>query len=427
MKIINYDDKINEINMGDIISHGTYDDSFLEINWRLLYGCNYRCSYCFGQDVLSKKDFVPIEKLKNAVDNIFQIDKSYYTFTLLGGEPTYYPHFLELMRYIYSFDKKISVLLISNSSKSIAYFEDILSCVGNNDFMLTFSVHFEYANIEHIKDLIVLFNKYKKIINIDLMLHPEYFDKIKDYFNELIELRSTYIFQLALSELREGPDFNKVDSRYTDNFFSWIDNSRKKILEIDFTKDLFRLNNFFFKEPYYKLSYNSELKYISISHNLAVRNNLKEFKDFYCCGGSSLISIDSQGYYRGAVCDQFPIVGNIYEDNFVDLLKLTRFVKCKFKQCGCNTNDRCNKYTNINEARKYVEEYRLKHLDLMYRSFLRNFDIIDEQIDNSNSVNNINTNNYNIINNRFTALVNKVAWFIPIKRIRDKFRDDLLK
>ena len=156
MEIINYDNKLNEINMDDIIFHGSYveDYNYLEINWVLLYGCNYRCSYCFGQDVLSKKDFIPLEKLKHAVDNIFKIDKEYYTFTLLGGEVTYYPYFLELVEYIYSFDKKISISLITNASKNVSYFEKLLSYVGNNNFSMHFSIHFEYADIEHIKDII---------------------------------------------------------------------------------------------------------------------------------------------------------------------------------------------------------------------------------------------------------------------------------
>ena len=231
MEIINYEDKANEINMNDIIFHGTNIENYnsLSINWHILNGCNYKCSYCFGQDSLLEKDFQPIESMKSAVDKIFEIDKEYYTFNLVGGEVTYHPHFLDLIEYICSFNKKIYILLISNGSKPVNYFEKLLQITSNINFKLMFSVHFEYANIEHIQELIILFNKYQKKISIKLMLHPEYQEKIKQYYDILIELKKKYNFSIYLAELREPPDFNKVDRRYDKDFFEWIDNNRDNI------------------------------------------------------------------------------------------------------------------------------------------------------------------------------------------------------
>ena len=244
MDIINYEDKADKIKMEDIIFHGTdmQNYSSLSINWALLDGCNYRCSYCFGQEQLAKQDFIPIEKLKSALDKIFKIEKEHYSFTLSGGEVTYHPHFLEFIQYLFSFKKKISVLVISNASRNIDFFEKMLSYVGDNTFTLLFSVHFEYAQIDHIKELIMLFNKYNANIKIKFMLHPDFKEKIYEYFDILIKMREKYIFEFHLEELREPPLFDKVDSRYDDNFFKWIYNSIKKISHI--------INNSNIKELY---------------------------------------------------------------------------------------------------------------------------------------------------------------------------------
>ncbi|MBW5396784.1 hypothetical protein E6A48_03490, partial [Brachyspira pilosicoli] len=73
MKIINYDDKINEINKKDIIFHGCEEKDFLEILWEILDGCNYKCSYCPVKDILDG-NFTHIEKLKHAVNEVLKID-----------------------------------------------------------------------------------------------------------------------------------------------------------------------------------------------------------------------------------------------------------------------------------------------------------------------------------------------------------------
>ena len=421
MNIIDYNDKISEIKMDDIIFQGSdIDDyNFLEINWQLLKGCNYKCSYCFGQELLSK-DFIPLEKLKLAVDKIFQIEKEYYTFTLLGGEPTYHPDFLELIKYIYSFtNKNISILVVSNASRNVEYFEKLLQCVGNNKFDMMFSVHFEYADIEHVKEIIFLFNKYKKNIRIHFMLHPNYQEKIKSYFDKIIELKKDYNFIFELIELSEPPNFNKIDSRYTKDFFEWIDNSKKIIDDIAKNSDFNLFPNSYFLD---KNGNNMHIR-----HTLSVRNNLNVFKGFYCCAGVSLISIEPNGNYRGAVCSEFPIVGNIYDNEDINWIKLINIKKCNLDRCGCITNDRCNKYRNINNAKIYILECRKKYLNLFVLSLLNRFDEdmenINKDIKSLDSKTMVLDSKIFHVNHCIDIIINTIAWWIPVKKWRENFRN----
>ena len=411
MEIINYNDKVNEIKMENIVFHGSKVDdyNYLEINWKVLYGCNYKCSYCFGQDIL-KKDFIPIEKLKSAVDKIFKIKKDYYTFTLLGGEVTYHPDFLELVKYIYSFDAKISILLISNASRNIEYFDKLLSYVGNNEFSMNFSVHFEYADLNHVKELIKLFNKYKYTINVDLMLHPEYKEKIYKFFDELIDMKKYYFFNFGMTELREPPDFSKIDSRYDQDFFDWIDNAKKIIANVKSNVLPFPKKHMAFPQSYFIKNTNNSIENINLNHDLALRNNLKQFKGFYCCGGINLLSIDSNGNYRGGVCGQFPIIGNIYNDEDLDLYKLSKYVKCNLFQCGCSSNDRLNKYRDEKEAKKYALKYIKKYPEVMMEYMLNTIEELKKDI------------NSNDTDKKISNVINSLAWWIPFKKKRDEFR-----
>lgn len=400
MNIIDYTNNADKIKIEDIVFHGPDTSDSIEINWEILYGCNYKCSYCFGQDLL-KKDFTPIEKLKHAVDQVLKINKKYYTFTLFGGEVTYHPDFLELVEYIYSFNKKTSVLLISNASKPANYFERLLKAVKDNNFMLNFSIHFEYAKLEHIKELIILFNKYKKIISINFMVHPEYMDKVKNYFEEIIKLKKEYYFLISLEELREGEEYTEVDHRYNQEDFEWIDKARKTIIDTPNDIKPFDFNFPFFPNTYY---INKETKNININHNIAIRNNLKSFKDFYCLGGTELIRINRSGQYQAAACTNFPAIGNIYEEE-IDLFRLASITKCHIKQCGCHTNDINSKFRDINEAKIKLSEYRKENVDLIIE----------------NSINKIY-----FLNEKLNKLINTIAWWIPNKKMRDKFKNKFL-
>uniref|UniRef100_UPI003F4B7C43 radical SAM protein n=1 Tax=Brachyspira catarrhinii TaxID=2528966 RepID=UPI003F4B7C43 len=411
MNLVYYNsDNIDKISMNDIIFQGTkldYDE-ILYVDWVLLDRCNYKCSYCFKRDFLNQNSFIHIDKLKFAVNNILKINKKHYVFNLLGGEPTYYPNLLELMEHIYSFkNKNISVNIISNGSKSPEYFDKLLSYVREKSFSMKYSIHFEYANIQHVEQIIKVFNKYKCDIRIALMLHPDYKDKIESYFYILLELKKEYNFQISLEELREPPDFTKIDSRYDNKFFNWINDLKKSISDIpkNFVSHFAEVDFFYTKKN------NDKLENIYIPTNLALSNNLKQFTNFYCCGGINVLRIEHNGNYSGGVCINYPIIGNIYEDENIDLYKLSNIIKCNVYQCGCAVNNLSNKYKYINQAELYVFNYRNKYPELMIKYL--NEKINKLELDMSNS------------NYKFNNLLNSIAWWIPIRKWRDNFRNKL--
>lgn len=82
---------IKNITMDDVVLQTSNDENFdfLEISWQLTNECNYKCTYCYGQDPITRDSYTKIDKLKFIVDQIFSINKKYYHFSFLGGNIIY--------------------------------------------------------------------------------------------------------------------------------------------------------------------------------------------------------------------------------------------------------------------------------------------------------------------------------------------------
>ncbi|WP_157143922.1 radical SAM protein [Brachyspira pilosicoli] len=392
--------------MNDVIFQGNTIDDCLFIDWCILYECNYKCSYCFGQDTLSNAQFTPLDKLKYAVDNIFKIHKSRYAFTLTGGEVTYYPYLLDLVNYILGYNKNTSIYIITNGSRSIEYFEDLFSKYVNSKITLTISIHLEYAKYEHIQNIIKLANRYNKRIRLSLMLHPYMYKEVKEFYYNLIDLRKSYVFDINLAELRGGNSFDMVDNRYTEEYLSWCDIESFNCNNIENkSDDILPIN--WGPKPYYKIINNE--KNIRIDHYKAMRENKKKFTGFYCCGGINAISILSNGDYKAGNCGDFPIIGNIFNTG-IDYEKLFNFTVCTKYECGCRANDCIPKFRNLEDAIDYTNKTKIRYI----------LNIFTKDI---NEVIKINEN----INNHIDVLINIISWWIPFKKWRESFRNKFKK
>lgn len=75
--------------------------------------CNNNCSWCYARNTLHNKGIMSLDDAKLAVDELAR--RGVKSIVLIGGEPTIYPYFFELSRYIKS--KGIKVRVPSNGRK----------------------------------------------------------------------------------------------------------------------------------------------------------------------------------------------------------------------------------------------------------------------------------------------------------------------
>lgn len=75
--------------------------------------CNFRCPYCYVPQESSLKDELTPDEIRDAV--LQAKDLGARTIIILGGEPTIYPHFLEMVRFMRSNGLQVDVF--TNGSK----------------------------------------------------------------------------------------------------------------------------------------------------------------------------------------------------------------------------------------------------------------------------------------------------------------------
>ena len=88
---------------------------------------------------------------------------------------------------------------------------------------------------------------------------------------------------------------------------------------------------------------------------------------------------------------------------------MTKPIKCTIEQCGCDANDVINKYKDKDEADKYISGYMDKHLKLMFNGLLNEYEKLYEE------------------KSKMEKFINDLAWWIPIRKWRDNFRNKMLE
>jgi organic radical activating enzyme len=103
----------------------------VSINLDLTTACNYRCDHCIDWDILNTPNKHDEEKLKSAL--AVMRDRGLKSVILIGGgEPTVYPGFSPMVRYIKSLGLQVSVVSNGSGNKKIL---EIADCLDERDWV----------------------------------------------------------------------------------------------------------------------------------------------------------------------------------------------------------------------------------------------------------------------------------------------------
>jgi len=180
----------------EIVRQG-HDDRFDEkftricVHWDLMLLCNYKCSYCYARHQETYKHnwySYPKKDMQFKIINAISKCPHPMNVGLLGGEPTLYPHFHEVLDYV---EKKCGwnekygvpnyIYIVTNGSQTEQWFKDLKA---SENIALLWSFHVEFAEIEpFIKNLLIAEDKgiYNKV---NILLHPnsKYWKKIEEIY-----------------------------------------------------------------------------------------------------------------------------------------------------------------------------------------------------------------------------------------------------
>lgn len=169
------------------------------VTWDIGRRCNYDCTYCEAsrhnnyskhhsyEDLVSTFEFV---KHYTSIYNNKHEDVTGTNISFTGGEPTVNPAFWKLAEYIKNTEPNIGLSLTTNgawSPKNTSKISDIFNSV-------TISYHAEADNKlkKQVKENIKLLSKTNVWVQVNVMMHIDFFDECVDLCNELKDLGIKY-------------------------------------------------------------------------------------------------------------------------------------------------------------------------------------------------------------------------------------------
>ena len=345
----------------------------LHVNWEITSYCNLRCSYCFAAGKEYKNEFCTLEQAETAIRHIASANRSAYDVTLSGGEPTSHPHLAEIITLLQKHlgDRLEQIAIISNGTFSERQMEAVLGLQGQTEVRLRISIHLEYMGVDKMVTLVKRLSNHV-FLHMKLMFQPDLFDKAKAMADALCELRKEYPFGLEISLLRESPQFDRWDSRYTQQHLDWVEETRGKMNRIAVGGPKCRPSILKKVQRKYRVEKQVEKRARKVIELYEGVDTIKlkkltqyRFEGMTCCPGFSVLRIYVDGSAHGMVCGLDKYKANIYKENPFEREDWVHGIRCTKKLCGCAENYRIPKFRSAEEAERFMAEKRLEHKRLM--------------------------------------------------------------
>ena len=193
LKWSNYD--FTKIPYDDLVQVGQrtllYRDLFT-VSWLLGRFCNYNCSYCWPYARSGRKDHRPTELNLKTIDEIKRQARqngfNSFHFSLSGGEPTFHPGYLDMLKHLADDvhnTNYTSIHMTSNCSRPMKWFKTYVDYAKPfHRASITCSLHVEHVDtpekMQDLADKLILCQQHDVQITINMVMVPEVFDLYYD-------------------------------------------------------------------------------------------------------------------------------------------------------------------------------------------------------------------------------------------------------
>lgn len=299
----------------------------LRINYEITDVCNYKCWYCFPGSNDGTVRWPDAEVVKQNLTTLinYYLDSELVddvTLSFLGGEPTLWPEFGNVVEYI-SKNTSAKIYVITNASRTVEWWKNYADYLTN----VTISVHHERADLDHIEAVCqVLYNKGISFYT-DVLMDHTHWQKCVDIVNQLCASEIGYLV-ISKPVLIDGATHYDVQQR------SYLQNTVKRMPTgdmFDRHKDLISL------VPNLTAVFDNGETHTTKDENFFIMNRLNEFLGWDCNLGINLVYINKYGELTGS-CRQklyeLDYYYNINDANFNFNPKILP-VKCRQPSCLC--------------------------------------------------------------------------------------------
>lgn len=199
------------------IINNDYDD-YLHVSYSFTNVCNYDCNYCYPGSKAGTSRFPDYDLLIKNLDHLLGTYRTYFNkkiirMHIIGGEPTLWPRLGEFVQWCHD-NYQCRVTMASNGSRTLRWWKEYAKYFDD----IQISVHHEYADLQHIKDVLdTIYAEGHVMTAAQVLLDPLHWDKCETILNDLIEhpipwlVKSRVVMDLADKNIREEYSETQLD------------------------------------------------------------------------------------------------------------------------------------------------------------------------------------------------------------------------
>jgi MoaA/NifB/PqqE/SkfB family radical SAM enzyme len=258
----------------------------LRIEYMLGNLCNYKCHYCFPGSNEGDQHWPDISVVKKNIKHLLEFyknnGKNTFHFYLVGGETTLWKDLPEFCEYIKQ-DFNCVIEVSTNATRKFDWWKEHAKSFDHIDI----SVHHQYANINHIKEIADLLYEQNICVCVDVLIDPYDFDKCADLVEQL--KNSRYHWPIVAKTVH----FNG-SHRYTDQQLEYFKEQVKQYPDMDWYHSTNKL-----PKSTVTVSQTDGSIVTTTDDNWLIKNDLNHFKNWTCNIGLDIIKIFPDGRITG--------------------------------------------------------------------------------------------------------------------------------
>jgi len=290
--------------------------------------CNFKCHYCFpgsnegnipwpDVDVVTKNMHILFSELEKRGKDLFSLN-------YLGGEPTLYKGLEDMIRSLKS-KHNVIVSITTNGSRKLGWWQRN----GTVFDKVHLSVHNEFSNIEHIKNVADCLYDQGVIVTVNVMIDPANYDRSVEMLNQLKTSKRKWIIHAKIVHLDGHTTYTDKQKRIIGttrhpNWF-WFFKNHKEVVFKRLTK--VKENN----------------KWKSVKNNWFILENQNRFKGWKCNLGIDHIHIKGDGRISGTCTHKIWGASefyNITDPNLKNKIQVKMIpVICQKEECLCQAEN----------------------------------------------------------------------------------------
>jgi hypothetical protein len=298
--------------------------------------CNYRCAYCDESYWGGSHRWLKFDDVRRFLDQLVAINRrDLYHISFTGGEPTLWPEFPRLCRYLK--ERRWEIGMTSNGSKPLSFWDEV-----KDDFnWISLSYHPQYAKDDHFLELIRLLSARAKVA-VRLMMHRErrFWERSFAFGETLRSLKginSTYVEYVPLQENFGKDSTPVVYEPWQQEAFRGLRPFAAQDPEIPATPRKFAAPDLW----NYQVVYADGARELCRPNELVVQD-LVDFEGWTCFAGVEMMFVDHTGeIYRGG-CKIGGRIGRIGDESFSFP---SAPVVCTKNFCPCGTDIQTKKFS----------------------------------------------------------------------------------